>query len=347
MPVFYFCYNRLFSKISIKKPNSSETKIYGFYKSTGVNSDCEGTWFPFRGISVEYGDWWVVKPYIRSFRGLDEKQKEECDGNFSNFFREILTKNASSIYGKKDPHELLERFGSTECMLISFLIGGGYWETQASQPIRTFINKYYQAQLDLLHQSTDEWSAFSDPSSVKITDIDPSLLGVKNDSARIINAFLKDDHPDSNQSLINCPFNESVFEYNVPGLSTQEEAKILKLHQMCMSYQTHLETTQKFYHNDQIYQQKKTTLLDLMNLLDNPNDLDKMEEFTCFFQKNKSLFMQSRDEDGMVFVKNVLTFLSFGLIGYFGLWKVQGNTFQESISDVLADSELLKISSSS
>ena len=59
MPLPYIIYDHYKSSPRALTIVKSREKAYPFYRSTGQNSNMEGTWLPFMGIGT---DGWLVKP---------------------------------------------------------------------------------------------------------------------------------------------------------------------------------------------------------------------------------------------------------------------------------------------
>jgi serine/threonine protein kinase len=84
-----------------------------FYCSSGENSHSRGTWFPFLGIETEGSDrGWFRKPgFLNELTSLGDTIPQTYNNHFPSF-------------------DIRKRFTSLKCLLISSLIGGGFWETE-------------------------------------------------------------------------------------------------------------------------------------------------------------------------------------------------------------------------
>ena len=90
------------------------SETYAFYRSTGLNSHWEGTWFICRGVD-SHG--WVRKCRVHTHSRFMKFCKQH----------DIPTQHLQS------------RFGSTEAICISASLGGGFWETEKGIQVK----KYY------------------------------------------------------------------------------------------------------------------------------------------------------------------------------------------------------------
>lgn len=98
------------------------------YKSTGYCSNLAGTWFPCVGVSelnpftmTKTG--WIMKP--------PSKVKVPWGIKFHCF------KNG-----------ILERFDSVENMVISYKLGGGFWDREESEVIKSFLQTTKEYRID-------------------------------------------------------------------------------------------------------------------------------------------------------------------------------------------------------
>jgi hypothetical protein len=105
-----------------------------FYQSSGQNSGSRGTWFPFFGrlekdqpcYYMKRG--WFIKPSDYSFpNALSTKMKQ------------LYPTYSGSSYDE----QLLSRFGSLSCMLISSCIGGGLWNEESGIELKRYLQENY------------------------------------------------------------------------------------------------------------------------------------------------------------------------------------------------------------
>jgi serine/threonine protein kinase len=97
-----------------------------FYCSSGINSGSPETWFPFLGLNI---NGWFRKP-----GSMDElsSQIDTIPESYDDYF----DANGTDI--------LKSRFASLKCLLISSVLGGGFWEqTVYGQKLLTILQKDY------------------------------------------------------------------------------------------------------------------------------------------------------------------------------------------------------------
>ncbi len=104
------------------------TSIYGlpFYCSSGANSNFDGTWFPFYGIS----------PY-RSF-----VKKMTADNTLPEMFYTLFAPSVG-YQAYKVNSDLAARFGSLACLLLSSCFGGGLWNTAQGMKLLAHLKEIH------------------------------------------------------------------------------------------------------------------------------------------------------------------------------------------------------------
>ncbi|MFT4060111.1 MAG: hypothetical protein QM652_11260 [Legionella sp.] len=143
--IYFFNYvdtARIFRKITV---------IDGvpFYCSSGTNSGCPETWFPFLGL-----DWngWFRKPgFIKELSNL----YDTIPPQYNNFFPTT---------------DIRKRFASLKCLLISSVIGGGFWKTENGETLLSqlkqdhpdfYKNNVYELQDSHITYNTENKPALS------------------------------------------------------------------------------------------------------------------------------------------------------------------------------------------
>ncbi len=312
---FYEYAHRLITKLTIK--NKNRTKTYPFYQSTGVNSQYRGTWFPFKGIE---NNGFFLKPH--------STKNQRLHLSYDSTFVDFLEEHRHHVF-QNGIECLMIRFGNTECMLVSYLIGGGYWDTEDSFLIKQFIKKNYPHILEKLKESCPDMIEIQNP--IRIEKLE---LGVKNQKK--INDFLRN----TTKAVFKTNFYTSVFDYSIP--TPQEynplQLKIESLRHACEEYKTHLDKNYRLHPNDKLLA-KKRELIDKLydTLLKTHGKRSILKTFENDFHAYKDIFSQRRDSIGMLFVKTVLTILTFGLASYFGIWAVKGNQVNQNIEKILEE----------
>lgn len=101
-----------------------------FYKSSGLNSTFEGTWFPFFGIQEVDSGFYSKGHFLKPFLPI-----------FDMALLELLVK-----YFPNNPYDdamLHQRFGSHAGILLSSWLGGGLWDTENGKLLKQALeNKY-------------------------------------------------------------------------------------------------------------------------------------------------------------------------------------------------------------
>lgn len=321
--LFYRNGNRLISKLIIKKDQA--VTEYGFYQSTGINSSYENTWFPFRGIGV-YG--LFVKPH----RDSNYKSISSCfDPVFVRFleskkgtaFKVVNANVPKGWTSPTDPAEVfMIRFGNTECMLLSYLIGGGYWDNPDSSCIRLFIEQHYSYELKQLSAGAEDLIRFKTPKQIQPVDADYP----------IINKFLNE-----NSAPNGTDYSKTVLDYSIATKQqTDLKSKVKQIRYLCNEYKQHLDKNYLVYPDDQQLKQKIQSMEILCTLLQqDPEQTKTLTEFEQAFDQHKDKIAKSRDSTALIFLKAVLTILSLGLVSQCGLWKVKGREVQQSIEALI------------
>lgn len=155
--------------------------IYPFYRSTGRNSSSPNTWFPMQSMDE---DFYINKPdtytdTIKSIKELLNPRSKELVSDFSAMYplqvvnywfsldnKSPITDKTSIKEIEKTHNEgtytfaLLRRFGSVECMCISYCLGGGFWDKRAALPVKDMLETLYPQELKRLKNTipgTDLW----------------------------------------------------------------------------------------------------------------------------------------------------------------------------------------------
>ncbi len=109
---------------------------YPFYQSTGRNSAQPETFFPFSGIYESN----IANMYTRG--ALAKPSADILYGNNINsaYFPTALL---DYILENEIDVNVISRLANIEAMTISYLIGGGYWNTDEGKTLGQFINKHF------------------------------------------------------------------------------------------------------------------------------------------------------------------------------------------------------------
>ncbi|MBS0287680.1 MAG: hypothetical protein JSR17_10310 [Proteobacteria bacterium] len=128
-----------FEHVNLKKDEEHAVISIGgmpFYRSSGDSSGFAKTWFPFFGIQEKEDD-----PIYK--KGTFLKAVE------TKLPREVILKikELYPSYGGQasNGNQLLMRFWTIPCLLISSLLGGGLWETTKGKDLRSFLFENYEA----------------------------------------------------------------------------------------------------------------------------------------------------------------------------------------------------------
>ncbi len=124
-------------KVSLRGKERLVTVVetYPFYKSTGTNSDYPNTWFPFHGFNVSGSGAMFAKLHA----------------NLDN-----LSWLANSPYELSKENELLNRFGGIDGICISYLMGGGFWDTEQGKTIGKALEEKYSSLIGDLKPKVSE-----------------------------------------------------------------------------------------------------------------------------------------------------------------------------------------------
>ncbi|MBS0287699.1 MAG: hypothetical protein JSR17_10405 [Proteobacteria bacterium] len=121
----------LYNAIDNGKPTQRKiSSIYGFpfYCSSGNNSSFADTWFPFFGIEEQNCPFWKRGYFLKPISSnLIPKE-----------VRDIITE-----LFKEQSKELLSRFCTLPCIIISSHLGGGIWETQNGLKFKQYLSSKY------------------------------------------------------------------------------------------------------------------------------------------------------------------------------------------------------------
>lgn len=166
---------------------------YPFYRSSGYNSGFSETFFPFAGIKQTNGynqRGWYIKP-SNGGRFLDE-------GYYPRALKvklfDMATKNSRV---NKTTMELVERFGNFEAMILSYHIGGGFWETPLGTELGIFLianykssvkKLYHQYQVDI-NDIEEQVKSSSAVNVVILTTKDGDLITYP----ELVNTFLQEE----------------------------------------------------------------------------------------------------------------------------------------------------------
>lgn len=108
---------------------------YPFYRSTGTFSHMNGTWLPFHGIleakyfavAIAGGQQgYIIKPSLnipKNVLSIFKSAGMDCTNDFA--------------------QKTMSRFGSIDTLCISYLIGGGYWQTDNGKKVGDVLEKTY------------------------------------------------------------------------------------------------------------------------------------------------------------------------------------------------------------
>ncbi len=336
---FYKALDRIFAKIIIEGDLS---KTYGFYRSSGRHSAYSKTWFPCRGMD---GSPWIIKPNT-----VREDQQIE---RYGNEFVSFLKKQSTIKTNKKSLQSLLGRFGNIECMLISYAIGGGFWEDPDSFYFKLAIKRCYLPQLLILKNTLSDLDEFRDPKSQYIIELNLSRFhshidneeNKKKEEEEIekinqLNQYLFGENISISDLKENQHYEAMAFNYDVPKSISDKTVFLNKwnlLLQVCMDYKKHLITHTSFFEIASIREKKLKAIDILCNNLLAPNDISEktLDEFSKQFNAVKPVLLQSRDNKTLKFIKCILTILSFGLAHAFGIWNVEGQKVTQELENIL------------
>jgi hypothetical protein len=175
---FYSKHNerRLITSVSLEDTHNmsslggSEVKL-SFYRSSGTYTNNAGTWFPCYGIhevktryerhesfpNERYGS--LIKPNLY----FSERYPVE----FLNFIRKSFnygTLKFTTNDGINPYDDFLGRFGSIECLLYSYAVGGGFWNSGGfldfsgndSRTLRDYLDKKYKSEIQKIKGNCPE-----------------------------------------------------------------------------------------------------------------------------------------------------------------------------------------------
>lgn len=186
------------------------TIIFGlpFYCSSGLNSSAANTWFPFHGISDKeieiYDDLtlpigWFIK---------DIREEVNC------FIPKIVQDDIKEACRFKSDDEfaldMIGRFATLPCLLISSVLGGGIWEKPGFKNLKR----------ELMSQYKEFYTDFAE------FEFSSSIISVDNKDRNINKIHLV------NQWLINHSIDttiKTVDDLKLKHLKTLEELKLYKL----------------------------------------------------------------------------------------------------------------------
>ncbi len=323
--LFYRFSDRLISKLTLK--DEKNIKHYGFYKSSGANSLYEGTWFPFKGIN----DFGFCKPH----NGTSYHMLTAC---YDDIFIQFLQSKKKTLFKAQqlpqrdgwvfvtDPAEMfITRFGNTECMLLSYLIGGGYWDSPDSLLVKLFIDKHYSYELKQLIDHTDRLIKFKNPQNIV------ALSRTEEDKNKV-NLFLNDD-----LNQFNVDYYKTFLDYSIARPNqTDLKSKVKLIRYLCNEYQQHIIKNYQSYPKEDLLNQKKQSIELLCNILQqDPENPATLSQFQEAFHQHKATLVQRRDSLGMILVKTILNILTLGLASYCGLWKIKGQELQNHLDALI------------
>lgn len=312
---FWIAFNRPFSTIMVDNLNS---KNYIFYRSTGRNSYYPDTWFPCNGIEVD----WIIKPGTLTY-----EQRVAC---YSRAMVHYLEDEAP--LDQELLHSILSRFGNIECMLISYAIGGGFWNTSDAFYFKFAIKKYFLSQFLCLKNNLNELDAFRNLDTQTIPRINILLAeDIDNDEIQEKEKINKVNQ--FNQHLFGRAINisdikegrryeEMSMDYRIeanPYSGTSFSSKWKHLCQICMDYRKSLIPGSFGW-----WQQSKE-INSLCAYLFEPKEISEQtfDAFSKKFKEVKLVFLSNRTEQQRQFVRAVLDAQSLGLSSFKGIWSKQ------------------------
>ncbi len=123
---------------------------YPMYRSTGKNSSHAGTFFPFSGISPSpYDLGWFQKPVDLGWFQKPGYGRQAMP--FApKFYPPSFVKDCRLKQMSRQEKDILMRFGNFEAMCTSYLIGGGYWETDTI--IGPYLQTHFKDYLDAINK---------------------------------------------------------------------------------------------------------------------------------------------------------------------------------------------------
>lgn len=179
-----FCYDtatakRLITAVSLENRFWSPPENFFFYRSSGESSTHANTWFPCRGVSIAphyYG--WLIKPqgFSESFDVDSAYPKAFLDFVETSFDNQILKFSISDREkqrGENPSTAFLARFGNIDCLLYSYVIGGGFWESGGlldssdndSRALRNYLEKNYPNEIKQIRNNCPEVAKLQNPTN--------------------------------------------------------------------------------------------------------------------------------------------------------------------------------------
>lgn len=145
--------NRIFTIISLN--NNLNNLTYRFYRSGRSSDDhfqYQRTWFPMQNCRA---NGYIEKPgdvYQYQYPYTEFYPKQLVDF--------LLASSSVKFLNNRDEEnitEIFSRFGNFDCMCLSYLIGGGYWDHDDSQALRIFLEVNFQPKLQEIIDSIQNY----------------------------------------------------------------------------------------------------------------------------------------------------------------------------------------------
>lgn len=178
-----FCYDtatakRLIAAVSLENRFWSPPENFFFYRSSGESSTHANTWFPCRGISIGRLHGWLIKPqgFSESFDVDSAYPKAFLDfveTSFDNQTLKFSISDREKQRGENPSAAFLARFGNIDCLLYSYVIGGGFWESGGlfdssdndSRALRDYLEKNYSNEINQIRNNCPEVAKLQNPAN--------------------------------------------------------------------------------------------------------------------------------------------------------------------------------------
>lgn len=124
-------------KITVIK--TGEKTSQSFYQSSGTSSGFEGTYFPFEGMTDKNAKgFYKIATGYQGGHAKYIKPSAPTLEELGTIYQPLI--KTTGIAAK---NEIWQRFKNIECMVISSVIGGGFWDTKQGFDLKNTLDKQY------------------------------------------------------------------------------------------------------------------------------------------------------------------------------------------------------------
>lgn len=305
---------------------------YPFYQSTGKNSSEENTFFPFGGISLyNFSSGWFLKPTCSISQP---------------YFPQKLAKFITDNFPGKG--EFFVRFGNLETILLSMLMGGGYWDGIEGTKLKIYLLGEFAAEIHSLQQQN---RSFFDYYQKLDTQTVPELNNNEqiNELLARHSFRLKLEAMNKNFKVpAEIDYAKHQFVATQSADNDQNRRKyVVAAIALCDEYLKHLRSR----YDHQTHTIDKINAVQAMRAaLSNSNvksDLERLKQAYKIHNEHQELWKKHRDPLGLLIIKFIGHILTLGIVskinkGTFSFWKPHSQVLSENLKSIFNQSESLQ-----